>query len=136
MAFCRFSEEVQNNWGTLHMWKERLSLCCDPFTFKASRPGPMFPPLFEGRLKMECNKFLCFFPLETWQVPRKKRKKNWSRSLLSIKPWVCANPYRLNPTTSGFTLHLLSYLHLELFTCVPALINAIISSSVFSGDEF
>jgi hypothetical protein len=27
----------------------------------------------------------------------KKRKKNWSKSLLSIKPWVCANPYRLNP---------------------------------------
>jgi hypothetical protein len=36
----------------------------------------MCPPLFEGRLKDGMQQFLCFFPLETWQVPtRKKRKK-------------------------------------------------------------
>jgi hypothetical protein len=57
----------------------------------------MFPPLFEGRLKDGMQQFLCFFPLETWQVPQEKKEKNWSKSLLSIKPWVCANPYRLNP---------------------------------------
>jgi hypothetical protein len=79
--------------------------------------------------------FCVFPPLETWQVAREKMEKNWSKSLLSIKPWVCANPYFLNPTTSGFTLHSLSYLHLEVFTYVPALTNANISSSVFSGDE-
>ncbi len=56
--------------------RQLLSLCCDPFTFKACRPAPMSPPR---------------------EVPREKKKKNWSKSLLSIKPWVCANPYRLNP---------------------------------------
>jgi len=85
----------------------------------------MFPPVFGGRLRDGMQQFFVFLPLETWQVPGEKKKKNWSKSLLSIKPWVCANPYRLNPTTSGFALHLLRYLHLELSTYILALINAI-----------
>jgi len=77
--------------------RQLLALSCDSFTFKACRPAPMFPPVFGGRLKDGMQQLFVFFPLETWQVPQEKKKKNWSKSLLSIKPCVCANPHRLNP---------------------------------------
>jgi hypothetical protein len=41
----------------------------------------MFPPLFEGRLKDGMQQFLCFFPLETRQVPQEKKRKKIGASL-------------------------------------------------------
>jgi hypothetical protein len=56
--------------------RQLLALCCDPFTFKASRPAPMFPPLFEGRLKNGMKQFFSvFYPLKPGRYHEKKRKK-------------------------------------------------------------
>jgi hypothetical protein len=55
--------------------RQLLSLWCDPFTFKACRPAPMFPPVFGGRLKGGMQQFFVFLPLEPGRYQEKKRKK-------------------------------------------------------------
>ncbi len=91
-------------WRPFKCERQLLSLCW-PFTFKACRPAPMFPPLFEGRFKNGMQQFFVFFP--PWNLAgttRKKEKKLEQvftvNKTLGLRKPLSTKPHnlRLHPT--------------------------------------